>query len=55
MPSKMKNNKNYQMASWIANFIKNTKPSSPAPPVPPVPPMQPLGVYKNTTGEFIPF
>ena len=49
----MKNNSNYQMASWIANFIKNTKSSSP--PVPPVPPMQPLGVYKNTTGEFIPF
>ena len=48
----MKSRTNYQMASWIANFIKNTKSSSPAPPVPP---MQPLGVYKNTTGEFIPF
>ena len=45
----MKSKTNYQMASWIANFIKNTKSSSP------VPPMQPLGVYKNTTGEFISF
>ena len=50
MPSRMKNNSNYQMASWIANFIKNTKSSSP-----PVPPMQPLGVYKNTTEEFFPY
>jgi hypothetical protein len=48
----MKSKTNYQMASWIANFIKH----SPLPPTPSPPaPIQPTGVYKNTTGEFIPF
>ena len=48
----MKSKTNYQMANRIFNFI-NRYPY-PYPPTPP-PPVQPLGVYKNTTGEFIPF